>query len=362
MPLRKALALATLAAAVLTAGAAAFAIEQVPLPDGTVGQKYTFQLTAREGSPPYVFRFSSGNFVPGLRVTSTGLITGTPTHGGDYRFYLEAEESWGMRSQRQYSLRVNEKLLVTTGALPAGSLGVPYSASLRTKSGAGTWKLAGGTIPPGLTLAPDGTISGTPAEAGRYEFTVTVTAGSSTATKGASIIVTRALDVPRQPPFLAVEGTPMSVAVRPIGGVAPYTWTLRGDLPMGVTMSGLSGRIWGVPAHAGRFPIAVTVKDANGVAITRETAIEVSGRLAITTRELAPARANRLYRTRITATGGIAPLTYTLAGGGLPPGLAFDRRTGALSGKPGQGLHQFTVRVSDRYGNYVLAAFLLRVR
>lgn len=362
MRLRRALALASLAAAIFAAGAAAFAIEQVPLPDGTVGQKYTFQLSAREGSPPYVFRFSSGNFPPGLRVTVTGLITGTPTHGGDYRFYLEAEESWGMRSQRQYELRIHEKLAVTTAVLPHGTLGVPYNGSLRTKNGAGTWAFAGGKLPPGLALSPAGNITGTPTQEGRFEFTASVSANGAAVSRAFAIMVTRPLEIPEQPPFRALEGSPMSAVIRPIGGIAPYTWTLAGDLPQGVAISNLSGRIWGVPAHAGRYPIAVTITDAGGAAITRSTVIEVSARLAITTNQLPPARAGRNYKARVATTGGIAPLLFTLAGGGLPPGLTLDRKTGAVTGKPGRGLHQFTVRVTDRYGNYVVAAFLLRVR
>jgi hypothetical protein len=56
-------------------------------------------------------------------------------------------------------------LAITRVALPWGRLGSWYSARL-TQNGGGalplTWSLSGGSLPPGLTLSPNGVVSGIP--------------------------------------------------------------------------------------------------------------------------------------------------------------------------------------------------------
>ncbi len=67
-------------------------------------------------------------------------------------------------------------LKVTTDSVPGAMLGVPYTFSLAATGGtpAYSWSLAAGTLPPGLTLSTDGTISGTPSAGGSFNFTVRV--------------------------------------------------------------------------------------------------------------------------------------------------------------------------------------------
>ena len=60
-------------------------------------------------------------------------------------------------------------------ALPAGQAGTAYSATLMAAAPAAsdTFVVTGGALPPGLTLAASGALSGTPTAAGSYNFTVT---------------------------------------------------------------------------------------------------------------------------------------------------------------------------------------------
>lgn len=54
---------------------------------GQVGVPYSAALVASGGLPPYTYSIASGTLAPGLVLDSaTGLITGTPTAGGDYPF------------------------------------------------------------------------------------------------------------------------------------------------------------------------------------------------------------------------------------------------------------------------------------
>ena len=72
-----------------------------------------------------------------------------------------------------------------------------YSQTLIASGGGGsyTWSIVSGSLPAGLSLSPGGVISGTPATAGAYSFTVQVSDGVSTATQSLSITITSAIGI-----------------------------------------------------------------------------------------------------------------------------------------------------------------------
>lgn len=83
-------------------------------------------------------------------------------------------------------------LTVTTGNLPAATVGTSYSQTLAVAGGTGTktWSVATGTLPAGLTLSSAGVITGTPTAAGTANFTVKVDDSvSGSALKPLSIVV-----------------------------------------------------------------------------------------------------------------------------------------------------------------------------
>jgi uncharacterized repeat protein (TIGR01451 family) len=65
-------------------------------------------------------------------------------------------------------------LTIATTSLAPAAPGAPFSRSLTTIAGAGalTCSVISGTLPPGLSLSPGGTIAGTPTTPGNYRFTV----------------------------------------------------------------------------------------------------------------------------------------------------------------------------------------------
>lgn len=59
--------------------------------------------------------------------------------------------------------------------LPPAALGVLYTTNFSASGGEIVFSVSGGTLPPGMTLAPTGQYSGTPTTLGSYAFTVTAT-------------------------------------------------------------------------------------------------------------------------------------------------------------------------------------------
>jgi Peptidase A4 family/Putative Ig domain len=87
-----------------------------------------------------------------------------------------------------------QPLAVTTGSLPVGAYDYTYSTALTASGGTPSysWTLASGSLPAGLSLQADGTISGTPMQTGTYRFGVEVADSASpdqTATASVSITI-----------------------------------------------------------------------------------------------------------------------------------------------------------------------------
>jgi Putative Ig domain/Right handed beta helix region len=88
---------------------------------------------------------------------------------------------------------------ITTTTLPDGFATVPYSARLTATGGTApyTWSRVSGSIPPGLTLAANGVIKGTPTTQGVYDLTVKVTdAAGHSATQPLTIVIGKPPPVP----------------------------------------------------------------------------------------------------------------------------------------------------------------------
>ena len=71
---------------------------------------------------------------------------------------------------------------ISTSSLPGGRVGAAYSQSLSSAgaSGSMSWEVRSGnsTLPRGLTLASNGTLSGSPTAAGTFNFVVGVLDGA----------------------------------------------------------------------------------------------------------------------------------------------------------------------------------------
>jgi hypothetical protein len=167
------------------------------LPAGQVGAAYTAQLQATGGTPAYKWSLTSGALPAGLRLASTGAITGTPTSAGTPTFGVEATDS-GSPAQKtilSFSLAITSPLAVTSSSpLTSGQVGVAYTGQLQATGGtpAYKWSIRSGTLPAGLSFAAStATISGTPLTAGTSTVVVAVAdSGSPVQTASTTLSIT----------------------------------------------------------------------------------------------------------------------------------------------------------------------------
>jgi hypothetical protein len=82
------------------------------LPDGTVGTAYSQPFTGTGGPGPFSFAISGG-LSPGLTLSPSGLLSGTPTTGGTFSFQLSPIDgngcgSWPPFSDPSYTLTIHD--------------------------------------------------------------------------------------------------------------------------------------------------------------------------------------------------------------------------------------------------------------
>ena len=260
---------------------------------------------------------------------------------------------------------------------PQGAINTPYVFQLGANGGTGayTWSIASGTLPPGLVFdASLAQVNGTPTQFGSWIFTIKVTDANNlsdeynvTVNISGLVVVacnscTSGFSLPPGTP-----GVPYSATFSVTGGESqpPYTWCIveasgtcdngsGGALPLGLTLTTVNnqGIVSGTPTTPGaptHFTIQATDSEtipARGSALVSLTIIEIA------TTSLPNANLNTPYSQNVTVVGGSLPYTWSITSGSLPPGLSLcPHYTGAvcsITGTPTTlGVYNFTVQAAD---------------
>jgi len=344
-------------------------------PQGIVGATYSLQLQGAKGCWPYsvAWAATSGGLPPGLSLSSSGLISGTPSQAGVYTFWVELTDIPGPNCnpkayQIQYRIAIDPRVIVTTQSALPGTIGVPYSLSLAAQMMTGpeqlsppssplTWTIAQGQLPAGLVLDPaTGVISGTPTAEGASLFVVRAAlADGRSDTKGLEITVRQPLAIQALKPLSAAGvptvwevGVPFTGELAATGGTGTYTWALAdGALPTGLALAA-DGTVAGKPTAAGSFRATLRLTDTEGRTADYPAVFGVASRLAVSTLKLRPGKVGRLYRAKLATKGGVLPKKWKIKTGPLPRGVRFDRTLGLLSGTPTKpGRYRVTFEATD---------------
>ncbi|HNX49733.1 MAG TPA: putative Ig domain-containing protein, partial [Thermoanaerobaculaceae bacterium] len=288
----------------------AITISPTSLSDGAYGDAYPQQtLTASGGSGPYTFTVSSGTLPPGLQLSTTGVLSGTPTAAGTFDFTVEASEPSGCSGRQAYSITVTPRADLLVGILDA----------------------------------PDPVRVG-----GMLTYTLLVeNAGPSNAT---SVTVTQTL--PSGATFTGASGTDWTCGHA--GGVVTCFRPQFGAhwaSHITVTLT--------APSTAGSLSSSVTIAgdgtdpDTSNNASAQTTTCINCPAIAISPTYVPDGVVGGYYvMLTLSATGGVSPYTYSVVSGSLPPGMSLDP-SGYLSGVNGltqEGTFEFTIQATDSMG------------
>ena len=215
-----------------------------------------------------------------------------------------------------------------------------------------SWALSDGALPPGLIFDTQAaTITGTPTQAGVFNFTIlSQEIGTNFAafqsytvyvSLGPALSLTP-LTHPQAAVGVAYTGSPFRVA----GGVPGYIWAFQnGTNADGLSINAGTGQVTGTPTAGGVFPMVVIVTDASGATVNATFTLNVLG---VSTTTLPGATIGSAYSQSLAAVGGNGTLNWSVKGTNLPPpGLTLDS-LGQISGTPtASGPFPFVVQVTD---------------
>ena len=162
------------------------------LPTAVVGLGYEVSLAASLGLAPYAWSVSAGALPAGLNLSTTGVISGTPTAAGEATVTIKVTDAEGAEVERVFTLPVSATLLAPVMqplALPVTMVGVEMSHTLTALNYPAGYAVTG--LPAGLRLqTATGQITGRVLLPGVYPVQVRAfnAAGSSALVSGRVVV------------------------------------------------------------------------------------------------------------------------------------------------------------------------------
>jgi large repetitive protein len=172
-------------------------------------------------------------------------------------------------------------LTIENASTHPAALGAGYNESLLANNAVGTttWSIAGGSLPPGLTLSSGGTITGSATTLGTFPFTVKVTDASTPphiATGQFTIEVVPPLVVTSSAVFPdACVGQPYQFQVQATSSALPIEYGLSGGTAWPMLFDFNTGLSHGTPTTVGTFTNVLNVSDATLFFVTQHISVTV---------------------------------------------------------------------------------------
>lgn len=334
--------------------------------DGVVGVAYNHTIAVTGGTGARNFTVSAGTLPAGLALNATtGALSGTPAGpAGTANFTITVSDSAtpAQSDTQALTLDIVNPLVITTATIPDTSVGVSYNQAIVATGGTAprTFSVSTGSLPAGITLSPDGVLSGlVTALATTQSFTIRVADSSVpqlTATQFYTIDVTLEITTTTLPD--ADGGVFYSQTLFAQGGAPPYNWSrMAGSMPPGISDPAFAtGTVSGTPAAVctatpSSFTAAVSDSDDfNLQTDTQALSITVNPvALDITTALLPAGVVGTPYSGIVQASGGVPPYSFAVTSGTLPSQLGpIVAATGQITGTPDTvETRNFSVTVTD---------------
>jgi hypothetical protein len=236
---------------------------------------------------------------------------------------------------------------ITTSSLPSFNAGMAYLTTLAGSGGIPpyTWKLAGGTLPTGVSL--DATTGKLSAAAGATTTTAAtsltfqmIDSGSPTAltaTAPLSLTIIPPISVSASASSANVDGSDsvtLTATVANDSSNAGVTWTAPAVGSLSSTTAA-SPTYTAPTATSSAQSVTLTATSVSDSTKSKSVTLTIPAAPTILTGSLPLFVPGAATSTTLVGSGGIAPYTWKLTGGTLPTGVSLNTTTGVISAAAG---------------------------
>ena len=342
------------------------------IPEGEVNKSYSTTLGVSGGKSKYTW--SATGLPSGLKISSDGKISGTPSVAGNYNVTVTVTDANKTKASKTIVITIKAgPLSISTNSLANGTINTSYTSTVSGSGGTKSYTWSASGLPSGLTMSTAGVISGKPTVVGSYNVNITLRD-----TGGSSVSKTISIKINTLPLTIVTSTLPSGEVNKNYtyqviieGGASPYTYSGSG-LPSGLSINSTTGVISGTPSKSGSSSATITVKDSSGTSSNKKLTISIGGAasnpstpttpaLKITNSSFPDGKNGSQYNQQVNVSGGVGPYTYSASG--LPSGLSINSTSGIISGNPAKvnGNQNFTITVKDAKGTSVSGSYKMKI-
>ena len=292
----------------------------------------------------------------GWAISSGGVLSGTVPVAGTYTFTVTATNSGGSSSMTVTLNSAAAPVIAPNISAGVYQTGVAMNYQIPATGAQPITFTAVSGLPGWASLSSSGVISGTPPSAGSYSVVVSLTnsAGGpvqSTITFTSAVAPTVASSLSIPTPTVGVAYSYQIPA--PSAGTGPFTYSITGSLPAGLSLNSSTGVISGTPTTAGATSFSVVV--SNGITVGTSSA---SSSVSTTVIVAAPVYTSAISQYVLAGSSvnhspnyvsGSPATSWALATGStLPAWLSLNSTTGALTGTAPAGAGTFSFSIEGQ--------------